>query len=232
MIKAILFDFNGVIINDEPIQLIAYQEVLKAEGITLTDAEYYSLLGMNDTFFVQTIFERAGKELAVEVMKSVIDRKSAAHSKMIEDELPLFPGVVNFVKTAARDFSLGVVSMARRQEIDGVLKRSSLTDHFKVVVSAEDVTTCKPDPACYKLGHQLLNEILRKEGNADIPSIECLVIEDAPPGIEAGCMAGMRTLGVTNTVSADALREAGAEVVTRSLADWTTDAINHVYNYR
>jgi HAD superfamily hydrolase (TIGR01509 family) len=230
MIKAILFDFNGVIIDDEPIQLKAYQEVLKDHDISLTEEDYYSSLGMDDLRFVAAAFGRAGKPLPDLVLEDVIQKKSAVHRSLIEDELPLFPGVVTFVKASAREFPLGLVSMARRTEIDYVLERAGLRQSFKVIVSADDVKACKPDPAAYNLAFLAIDQSRRESSGLSISPNECLVIEDAPPGIEAGRKAGMRTLGVTNTVSEDALRKAGAEVVTQSLSDWTTDAVRHVFD--
>jgi len=230
MIKAIFFDFNGVIIDDEPIQLLAYQEVFKAEGITLTNEDYYGSLGMSDVYFVRAAFERAGRELGGETLQSLIEEKTVLHGKMIERELPLFPGVENLVIAASRHFSLGVVSMARRVEIDEVLERARLRSFFDVIVSAEDVDSCKPDPACYLSGFSLLNAKRRSEGAREISSNECLVIEDAPPGILAGRAAGMRTIGVTNTVAEESLRSAGADVVTKSLFDWNVDAIRRLFD--
>jgi HAD superfamily hydrolase (TIGR01509 family) len=230
MIKAIFLDFNGVVIDDEPLQLLAYQEVLQAEGITLTEEEYYSSLGMNDMRFVRSVFEREKRELSDNELQHIVDAKSAAHHKLIEKDLPLFPGVVTFIKAASRCYSLGIVSMARLIEIDGVLTRAKLKDLFAVIVSAENVETCKPDSACYVSGMSLLNDQRRKEGKHEVSSNECLAIEDAPPGIESARAAGMCTLGVTNTVSAEALRAAGADVVTRSLFDWTLDAVRHVFD--
>lgn len=230
MINALFFDFNGIIIDDEPLQLKAYQEAFDPEGMTLTEKDYYDALGMDDRTFVRTIFERAGKPLDEEAMRALIARKSELHRQQIEDELPLFPGIVTFVKHTARRYQLGISSMAQRVEIEDVLRRAHLTSAFAVVVSAEDATRCKPDPCCYQRALELLNE---KRGAASQPPLkpsECLVIEDSPPGIESGRAAGMRTLGVTNTVSEDALRAAGAEVVTRSLADWNVEAIHHLYD--
>jgi phosphoglycolate phosphatase len=229
MIQAILFDFNGVILNDEPLQMKAYQEVLGAEGISLTEEEYYSCLGMDDATFVRAAFARAGRPLTDAVMRDLIERKTAAHRKMIEADLPLFPGVENFVKAASFRYTLGLVSMARRVEIDHVLERAHLQRAFAVVVSAEDVTACKPDPACYLRALDMLNDRRHAEGAPPIRPEECLAIEDAPPGIQAARAAGMRTLGVTNTVTEKALRAAGAEVVTASLADWTPDAVYYLF---
>ncbi|HEX8558662.1 MAG TPA: HAD family phosphatase [Pyrinomonadaceae bacterium] len=230
MIQAVFFDFNGVIIDDEPLQMKAYQEVLGREGLTLTEADYYGSLGMDDVTFLRAVYERAERELDDETLGRLVEAKTAAHRGLIEGELPLFPGVVTFVKALSRRYALGLVSMARRTEIDHVLERAGLSGYFNAVVSAEDVTACKPDPMCYNGGLELLN---RKRGEAHIIPLspdECLVIEDAPPGVRAARAAGMRTLGVTNTVPDRALREAGADSVTRTLADWTPDAVHHVFD--
>ncbi|HEY0003863.1 MAG TPA: HAD family phosphatase [Pyrinomonadaceae bacterium] len=230
MIKALLFDFNGVIIDDEALQMKAYQEAFAPLGMTLTEEEYYGSLGTDDVAFVRAAFERAAQTLDDETLQSIIERKSELHRVLIEDELPLFPGVLTFIKAAARRYTLGLASMARRAEIDHVLQRAGLDQSFAAIVSAEDVRACKPDPFCYRRALELLNEKLRGAGQPTLAPEECLVIEDAPPGIEAGRAAGMRTLGVTNTVSEEALRRAGADVVTPRLSDWTTDAVHHVFD--
>src|SRR5919107_1206960 len=165
MIQAVFFDFNGVIVDDEPLQMKAYQEVLGREGLTLTEADYYGSLGMDDVTFVRSAFERAGRELDDETLARVVEGKTAAHRKLLEGELPLFPGVVNFIKALSRRYSVGLVSMARRTEIDHVLGRAALADYFNVVVSAEDATACKPDPSCYNSGLEFLN---RKRGESQI----------------------------------------------------------------
>jgi HAD superfamily hydrolase (TIGR01509 family) len=230
MIQAVFFDFNGVIIDDEPLQMKAYQEILGREGMTLTEADYYGSLGMDDVTFLRAAYARAERELDEESLGRLVEAKTAAHRKLIEGELPLFPGVVTFIKAVARRYAVGLVSMARRSEIDYVLERAALAPTFEVIVSAEDATACKPDPSCYNNGLELLN---RKRGEAHVIPLrpdECLVVEDSPPGILSARGAGMRTLGVTNTVPDKALRDAGADSVTRSLADWTPDAVHHVFD--
>jgi len=229
MIQAIFFDFNGVIIDDEPLQMAAYKEVLCEQGIELTESDYYSALGMDDKTFVRAAFERGKKALSDEAMKLVLEGKAVRHRKHIEDELPLFPGVVTFLKATARHHSLGLVSMATLTEILYVLERARLRSLFSVLVSAEDVKVCKPAPDCYRIGFDKLNTKRRADRLLPLMASECLVIEDSPPGIEAGSKAGMRTLAITNTVSEAALRAAGAEVVTTSLADWSVDAVRHVF---
>ena len=122
------------------------------------------------------------------------------------------------------------VSMATRAAIDYGLALAGLVPYFTVVVSAEDVTACKPDPYCYAKALGLLNARRGRAQVLPVSPAECLVVEDAPPGIRSARSACMRTLGVTNTVPERALREAGADVVTRSLADWTPDAVHHVFD--
>jgi beta-phosphoglucomutase len=230
MIKAIFFDFNGVIIDDEPLQMEAYREVLREQEIELTEIDYYSALGMDDKSFVRAAFERANKPLTDEVLRIILKDKGLRHRQLIEEELPLFHGVVTFLKASSRSFSLGLVSMATRTEIEYTLNRARLSALFSVIVTAEDVNVCKPAPDCYRIGLEKLNERQRDKRGLPLLPGECLVIEDSPPGIESGRVVGMRTLGVTNTVTEAELRAAGAEVVTPSLADWTVDAVRHVFD--
>jgi beta-phosphoglucomutase len=229
MIKAIFFDFNGVIINDEPIQMKAYQEVLRGHEINLTEEMYLGALGMDDRTFMRSIFAKAGKPLTDTMLASVIEAKTAVHRGTIKDELPLFPGVLTFLKATARHFQLGLVSMANKTEVGYVFERANLGPLFSIVVTAEDTSVCKPAPDCYVCGLAKLND--KRQGERQLPLLpaECLAIEDAPPGIESARAAGLRTLAVTNTVREEALRAAGAEVVTQSLSDWTVDAVRLVY---
>ena len=229
MIKAIFFDFNGVILDDEMIQMKAYQEVLRGHDIDLTEEMYLGGLGMDDRTFLRSIFGKAGKPLTDVVLASVLEAKTAVHRETIKDELPFFPGVLTFLKATAREFQLGLVSMANQKEVGYVFERAQLGPLFSVVVTAEDTAACKPAPDCYVCGLTKLNEKRQSERLLPLLASECLAIEDSPPGIESARAAGMRTLGVTNTVGEKELRAAGAEVVTQNLSDWSPDAVHLVY---
>jgi len=228
MIRAIFFDFNGVIIDDETIQMKAYQEVLSGHEIALTEELYFGALGMDDRTFVRSMFEHAKKPLSDPLLEEVLGAKTDLHRQMIE-ELPLFPGVLTFLKAASREFQLGLVSMANLVEVSYVFQRANLTPLFSVIVTAEDASVCKPAPDCYLAGLLKLNDLRQHERELPLLASECLAIEDSPPGIQSARAAGMRTLGVTNTVTEEALRAAGADVVTKSLADWTVDAVKLVF---
>lgn len=229
MIRAILFDFNGVIIDDEPLQMKAYTEIFNEENIPMTEADYYSCMGMDDKTFINANFQRVGREISTEKITEISTRKTESWRKLVEKEIPIFDGVKNFVKIVENNFSLGVVSMAKREEIEYILERLGLRDSFSVIVSSEDTTFCKPHPECYNLGFKRIDALLTKKGGHPLNRNECLVIEDSPQGVQAGKAARMKTLGVTNTVSADELRNVGANSVTKSLADWMPSSINRVF---
>src|SRR5204863_4894783 len=123
------------------------------------------------------------------------------HREFIAQDLPVASGIVAFIKQLARRYDLGIVSMAERSEIDHVLQLADITSQFSVVVSAASDLKHKPAPDCYLRALQLLNDKRRSERNLPVLASECVVIEDAPPGIKAARSAGMPTIGVTTTVS-------------------------------
>ena len=225
MIKAILMDFNGVVIDDEPIQMRAYQELLAEEGVAVTDEDYLASLGMDDLTFVEEAYKRAGKEVDRSKVWEVSQANTLKCRDQIASDVPLFSGVENFIRKAANDFALGIVSMAKFEEIEYVLERTGLGDCFSVIVSADEVRRPKPDPQCYREGFRQLD--LARIGRNHLPMThsECLVIEDSPPGVKAGKSAGLPVLGVTNTVPAERLRAAGADWVAKDLNDWWPESI-------
>jgi beta-phosphoglucomutase len=229
MIKAILTDFNGVIINDEPIQHEAYREIFHADGIDVTDEAYYSRLGMDDKTFVASILEEAGKPADMNRVLELAAAKTARWREIVSEAMPLFDGVENFFRKMSNELSLGIVSMAKREEIDFVLETVGIADCFSVVISADDVTKCKPDPECYRLGFRQLDLARIAQGHLAMVHADCLVIEDSPPGVAAGRNAGLPVLGVANTVSAEELRAAGAGAVAKNLNDWMPDSVRRVF---
>ncbi len=229
MIKAILFDFNGVIINDEPIQMEIYTEILKDEGIELSESDYYASLGMDDRTFVSAAYQRAGKTLEGNKVLELTQKKSEKWRERIASEPPIFEGVENFIRKSAQDMTLGIVSMARLEDIEFFLQTVGLRELFAVIVSANDITACKPDPQCYREGFRLIDAFRTASGHPPIIHGECLVIEDAPPGVLAAKANGLPVLGVTNTVSDSELRAAGADNVTKRLDDWMPESVRRAF---
>jgi beta-phosphoglucomutase-like phosphatase (HAD superfamily) len=148
----------------------------------------------------------------------------------VSTELPLFDGIDGFIEKMSREFAMGIVSMSRRHEIDLVLDKSGLGRFFSTIVSAEDVSNCKPDPECYRLGFRRIDAVRTALDHLPLTHEECLVIEDSPPGIASARAADLPALGVTNTVSADELRKAGAGAVAWDLKDWIPETVRLVFN--
>ena len=222
-------DFNGVIINDEPIQMRAYQEILAAENIALTEEDYYECLGMDDRTFVEAAYERAGKTPETNKVLDLMQQKKQKWHDIVSDQVPLFDDIENFIRKMSNDFALGIVSMSSRDDIVYILEQTGLADCFDVVVSAEDVSRCKPDPECYRIGFRELDLARIRKGHLPMIHSECVVIEDSPPGIQAARAADLPALGVTNTVDADRLRAAGATWVARDLNDWFAESFRRAF---
>src|SRR5947207_14307334 len=150
MIEALLFDFNGVIADDEEQHRAALGVVLAGEGLSLTPQQYYSdFLGFDDRRCLIEAFRRAGKTLPPPQLERLLAQKSRVYQELIDRSLALVPGAADFVPRAAERFRLGLVSGALRQEVELVLGRAGLQRYFDVLVAAEDVEQCKPDPAGY-----------------------------------------------------------------------------------
>lgn len=222
-------DFNGVIINDEPIQHAAYRDIFQAEGIDVTDEEYYSRLGMDDRTFVSSLLEANGKAASVEKVGEMTRAKTASWRAVIDETMPIFEGVDDFVKRMSQDLSLGIVSMARREEIDYVLEKTGMAPCFSIVLSADDVTRCKPDPQCYRAGFAAIDAYRTSHGHLPMVHEDCVVIEDSPPGVQSARAADLQVLGVTNTVKAEQLRAAGAGAIAWNLNDWFADSFRLVF---
>src|SRR5436190_21445947 len=140
---------------------------------------------MAEAAFVQNAFEIRDKKCAEKRMHELIEAKQAVWRKMIDKELPLFEGIDGVVEKMSHEFSLGIVSMAPSQEIDLVLDKAGLSKFFTIIVSAEDVLNCKPDPECYRLGFKRLDVARTMLGHLPMTHGECVVIEDSPPGVQA-----------------------------------------------
>ena len=216
MIEAVLFDFNGVLVDDEGQHYEAMQRVLADEDIALSREQYYAqILGLDDaTGFVEA-YRRAQRTLTTELLKILVARKSQVYFQLVAKSLRLVPGATEFVHEAAKRFRLGIVSGALRREIDHVLSQTGFAERFEVVVAAEDVSRCKPDPASYVAARDAFTK--RRPISAD----RCVVIEDSLPGLQAARAAGMPCVMLTTSHPARALDGRGAALVWDSFAGHT-----------
>jgi HAD superfamily hydrolase (TIGR01509 family) len=211
MTEALLFDFNGVIVDDEEQHRQALEAVLASAGIALTREQYYAeYLGWNDEMCFVTAFRDRGERLAAERVDELVRDKSRRYEALIARSLILVPGAREFIERAAGRFRLGLVSGALRREIELVLERTGLARHFEVIVAAEDVPACKPDPAGYLAAHIALDR------RRPLLAGRCVAIEDSLPGLAAAHAAGMRCAMLSTSHAAATLGD--ADVVWASFA--------------
>jgi beta-phosphoglucomutase len=229
VLRALLFDFNGVLVDDEPIHLEIFQRVLAEEGISLSAEDYYArYLGLDDRACFAAVLGDAGEAATVPRLMRLIARKASYYQERIRREgYPFFPGAVELVRSlAARGTMLGVVSGALREEVEGALRQAGLLGSFKVLVTAEDVEAGKPDPQGYLRALEALNSQPPLPERLLHPH-EVLAVEDSPAGLAAAAEVGLPTLGVAHTYPAARLRE--ADVVVESLRDLTPERLERLY---
>ncbi|HEY2922234.1 MAG TPA: HAD family phosphatase [Candidatus Binatia bacterium] len=209
MLHAVIFDFNGIIVDDEPIHFKLFQRVLGEEGITLTEEAYYArYLGFDDRGAFMAGFRDSERSLTDQKLAELIDRKAAYYQQAIRDHVVIFPGVKTLVYNLAPSVPLAVASGALRHEIATILTTARLLNYFQAIVSAEDVEQGKPEPEIFLKVLAKLNAGVSQQ----IEPTDCLVIEDSKEGIRGARRAGMKCLAVTNSHPAELLGEANAVV--------------------
>ncbi len=203
--RAVLFDFDGVIVNSEPLHMRAFQEVLAREHVGLTEKEYYEeLIGFDDKGAFRRVFEKRRLPLPPGTLLRLIAGKSEVMMDMIHRhprEFHALPGVEEFVRGLWRHRPLAIWAAALREEIEAMLEGVALRDCFPVITAAEDVTVGKPDPQGYLLTMNLLSEKFKDrlwQGAALTPA-DCLVVEDAPTVIRSVKAVGFPTLAVASS---------------------------------
>ena len=199
--RAIVFDFDGVIANSEPLHFRAYRDVLAREDVVLTEADYYSrYLGFDD----RGAFEAIAADRNRRWPPDEIGRLAALKADVLEAvELEvdvLFPGAKKAVEDAAAVLPIAIASGALGAEIRRVLDRAGLTRHFTAIVAAEDTPRSKPAPDPYLHALALLGQ-----RHGPLGAHECVAIEDSRWGLESARAAGMKTVAVAQTYDADSI---------------------------
>ncbi len=229
MLKAVLFDFNGVIVNDEPLQLELFRRVLGEEGIAITEEEYLArYLGYDNYKCFRAALTDAEREQQAGdnvYVVELIARKTAYYLQAIKERFLLFPGVIELARMLAGKYPMAIVSGAEREEIETVLRRGEIRDCFRTIITSADISTGKPDPEGYLKGLATLNAMVKTAAMIQPPiqPNECLVIEDSVAGVQAAKNAGMRCLAVTNSYPAERLE--GADWIVPSLAGCDVEAL-------
>jgi beta-phosphoglucomutase len=225
MLKAIIFDCDGVIADTEPIHMSAFGRVLTEEGIALTREDYFAhYLALDDRGCFTRAFAERGASFTRDQVNELIRRKAGYVEQLMQADLQLLPGAAEFIRRAAECYPLAVASGALRAEIETVVNYGGLRDCFRVIVSAEDVARSKPYPDPFIKALDLLNLPITDR----VEPGECLVIEDSIHGIHAAHQAKMRCLAVTNSYPKEKLSE--AELVVESLAGLSLKDVKRLFD--
>lgn len=212
MLRAVLFDFNGVIVDDEPVHFALFRKVLAEEGVELTEADYYEkYAGLDDKGCFSAVLAEAGRPVSLGPLMRLITRKAMAYQAVIREQgYPFFDGAIELIRDLAdAGLMLGVVSGALRDEVEGALRQAEVLAAFKVLITAEDVERSKPDPEGYEKALQALNSQPPLPARLVHPH-EVLVLEDTPAGLSAAQAVGLATVGIGQTYPVAELAQADA----------------------
>jgi beta-phosphoglucomutase len=214
-LRAIIFDFDGVVADNEPVHCLMFQRVLGELGIFLSKEEYYAeYLGYDDKGCFAAVLQARGRAAPKELIDELVRRKAEIYMEHIRNHLVIFPGVRELVREAAPRCRLAIASGALRHESEFILEQAGIRKEFVHITSSEDVAQGKPNPEGFL---HALAHLQRVRPDDRLTAADCLVIEDSLPGIRAGHAAGMKVLAVANTHALEDLREADEAV--GSLAD-------------
>ncbi|MBW4542764.1 MAG: HAD family phosphatase [Myxacorys chilensis ATA2-1-KO14] len=228
-LKAILFDFNGVIINDEPLHERLVEQLLIEENLRPKAGEFREFcLGRSDRACLRDLLTHRGRVVTDDYLETLIARKSRAYVEQLGaiEKLPLYVGLEDLLfKLKGTACKLAIVSGAVRAEVELVLDRAQLRHYFSVIISGDDIATSKPELDGY------LSAIARL--NTEFPDLQlqpsqCLAIEDTFAGIDAAKRAGIPVLGVANTYPFHMLQRR-ANWTVDYLSDLELDRVQQIY---
>jgi beta-phosphoglucomutase len=219
-LRGVIFDFDGVIANSEPLHFQGFRDVVAAAGATLSEADYYSrYLGFDDAGAFAAMSADQGLGWSRAAIDTLVARKAVALERLEAQQSVLFPGAADAIQRLAAAGPLAIASGALRGEILRTLEKEGLRRHFAVVVGAEDTPQSKPDPAPYRLA------VERLAATAGGSAGEYVAIEDSHWGLDSARGAGLRTVAITNTYAAETLT---ADLVVRTLDEVTWPILQHL----
>jgi beta-phosphoglucomutase len=222
-LQAVILDFDGVVADSEPLHLKAFQQALAEEGILLTAHDYYArYLGYDDVGMFQALARDLALPMSDRKVTSLVVRKGEKLEAMLHGGSVVFPGAVDFIRSAAAAVPLAIASGALKHEILEIVEAAGIADLFITIVAAGDTPHSKPSPAPYLLAFQRLRELTGRPLEAH----RCVAVEDSNWGLESARGAGLRCVGVTNSYPADQLQ--GAELVVSGLNALTIEQLDRL----
>ena len=222
-LQAIIFDFDGVIANSEPLHLMAFQHVLHDAGVELTPADYYArYLGYDDRGVFEAIARERGLKMSEADVASLVARKGDRMEEMLHSGAVLFPGAIEFIREAAAAVPIGIASGAQRHEILEIITGVGVADLFSTVVASGDTPESKPSPDPYQLAFERLCAATGRR----LDPRRAVAIEDSRWGLASAQGAGLRLVGVTTSYPAHEL--VGAELIVSGLDGLTLAALDRL----
>jgi beta-phosphoglucomutase len=213
-IRAVVFDFDGVLADTERLHLVALRDTLATRGWTLTDEDYFThYLGYDDRGCFTEFARREGVALSDDVLQTLLRDKEHRYADLFDRGQVLFPTARPCIERLAADFPLAIASGSLRGEIERILDANDLRRFFRTIVGADDVVEGKPAPESYAKAVAALG----------IAGPDAIAIEDSPWGLQSARGAGLRTIGITTSYPAPVLTD--AQHVVASLDEITADAL-------
>ena len=217
MISSVIFDLNGTIVDDEPVHEVAFRGICSHHKVDLKHEDYQELcFGKSDRDGFESIVRKY--KLARPDINELISKKREEYLRLIQGHVRAVPGVIEFISSLHGKFKLGVASGAVKKEIILILEYLNIKDFFSVIVSTDEVSMGKPNPAIYELA-------LSKIGSV---SAEALAIEDSMSGILSAKGAGLKCVGVTTTHSRSVLASVHPDLIIDSFAELNEKVIREL----
>jgi beta-phosphoglucomutase len=202
LLRAIVFDFDGVLANSEPLHFRSFRDVLAAQDIVLTETDYYArYLGYDDAGAFAAIGTDHLRDWSRDEIAGFVWQKAEQMTELERHVSILFPGAAEIIRQTAAVIPIAIASGALGHEIRRVLDRENLTGCFSAIVAAEDTPRSKPAPDPYERAVALLRDTIVE----DLRAHECIAVEDSVWGLQSAREAGLRTVGVAQSYPAEAL---------------------------
>jgi beta-phosphoglucomutase family hydrolase len=209
--KAVLWDMDGTLIDSAAVHFQSWVEALAVEGYALTHENFAAYFGRRNDDIIRAYL---GAETPVETISRIsLDKETRYRAVIRRDGIVLLPGVERWLKRLAQcGWKQAIASSAPRLNLEALLEVTGLEDYFAATTAAEDVAISKPDPAVFLLAAERLG----------VPPSRCVVVEDAPAGVEGARRAGMRSVGICG------LHDVKGDVTVRSLEELADEAFDRL----
>jgi beta-phosphoglucomutase len=215
-LQAIVFDYDGVLADTEPLHLRAFQETLAPRGVDLTRARYFEdYLGLDDEGVFAAVSTGLGLYWARLEIRALVEEKAQRFQELSATERVLYPGAAERLREWSRRVPVAIASGSLRREIELVLDAEGLRSAVPVIVAAGETANGKPAPDPYVRALELLGGSRAAAAGPLVPS-RCVAVEDSPWGIDSAHAAGLEVVAVAT--SYPAARLASAEEVVPTLA--------------